>query len=62
MSLPKYNIQIFWAQAMQLHPNMKGIVLICIDLVLPNHSARSPERIDPIGFVTAPKLAEIMRK
>lgn len=62
ISLPIYSIQIFLAQAMQSHPVMKGILLICIDFVLPNHSAKTPERMEPRGFVIAPRLAEIMKK
>lgn len=47
---------------MQIQPIMKGMLLNCIDIFRPNHWARSPESMDPTGFVIAPKLAEIIYK
>lgn len=44
---------------MQSHPIKNGTLLICIDRFLPKYSANTPDKIDPIGLVTAPKLAII---
>lgn len=56
-SRPTYNRVISSAKAIHNHPARNGTLLICKDLFLPKYSASNPDRIDPIGFVTAPKLA-----
>lgn len=58
ISLPAYNQLIFCASPRQTHPKTKGNELIWMDLRLPKYSANIPDRMDPIGFETAPKLAE----
>jgi hypothetical protein len=42
---------------MHSQPKMKGTLLIWMDLFLPKYSATTPDRIEPIGFVMAPRLA-----
>lgn len=46
------------ATPITIQPTMNGILDICIDLLLPNNSAKNPDRIEPTGFDIAPRLAE----
>lgn len=57
INLPRYRSGMSLANPIHIHPAKNGKLLNCMDLLLPKYSAKNPDKIDPIGFEIAPKLA-----
>lgn len=49
------------ASAIVIQPIINGRLEICMDLFLPNTSPSTPDKMDPIGLDTAPRLAAIIQ-